>query len=274
MQHYRAVQQSNAPLKPSNAATRDKRTDSGEKYFSNSTPAERYWNSMGAENNSKRQNVSGLLQTIFPDGLAPLASKVAKIERKEQAKAAKQAAKQAAALAVSHAEAHEAAGPAHAADQDAAVIGGKSRAAVSIEPQPPPKPVDRAGSTLRGGWVKQGRLSPEPTKEDVGPSEAQGWAAGTASSSGTGLHRRTSDAASAVFEKARTPHHKHYSHGQKLAASILWETASGKSQPVRLRQCLTYSEICLKNVACAELAQVPLAHLDLQASVHRFAQEV
>lgn len=229
---------------------------------------------MGAENNSKRQNVSGLLQTIFPDGLAPLASKVAKIERKEQAKAAKQAAKQAAALAVSHAEAHEAAGPAHAADQDAAVIGGKSRAAVSIEPQPPPKPVDRAGSTLRGGWVKQGRLSPEPTKEDVGPSEAQGWAAGTASSSGTGLHRRTSDAASAVFEKARTPHHKHYSHGQKLAASILWETASGKSQPVRLRQCLTYSEICLKNVACAELAQVPLAHLDLQASVHRFAQEV
>ncbi|KAL0038215.1 hypothetical protein WJX79_008569 [Trebouxia sp. C0005] len=98
VQHYRGVQQSNAPLQASNAATRDKRTDSGEKYYSNGTPAERYWTSMGAENNSKRQNVSSLLQTIFPDGLAPLANKVAKIELKEQARAAKQAARQAAAL--------------------------------------------------------------------------------------------------------------------------------------------------------------------------------
>jgi len=251
VRHYRGVQQSNAPLQPSNAAMRDKRTDSGERYYSNGTPAERYWTSMGSENNSKRQNVSSLLQTIFPDGLAPLANKVAKIELKEQARAAKQAARQAAALAaLDHADV-----PARldaVTDHATGVTISNAVSAKSAEQ-----------SVQRGGSVMLGRRSPVPFPGSPHVPESQARM-NTASSRHSKMSRRTSDAASAVFEVDRKPHHKHYSHGQKLAASIMWEAASRKSQPVRLRQCLTYSEIQMKNLACAELAQIPLARLDLQ----------
>lgn len=251
VRHYRGVQQSNAPLQPSNAATRDKRTDSGERYYSNGTPAERYWTSMGSENNSKRQNVSSLLQTIFPDGLAPLANKVAKIELKEQARAAKQAARQAAALAaLDHANV-----PVRldaVTDHATGVTTSNAVPAQSAEQL-----------VQRGGSVMLGRRSPVPLPGSPRVPESQARM-NTASSRHPKMYRRTSDAANAVFEVDRKPHHKHYSHGQKLAASIMWEAASGKSQPVRLRQCLTYSEIQMKNLACADLAQIPLARLDLQ----------
>ncbi len=252
VRHYRGVQKSNAPLQPSNAATRDKRTDSGERYYSNGTPAERYWTSMGSENNSKRQNVSSLLQTIFPDGLAPLANKVAKIELKEQARSAKQAARQAAALAaLDHADvpARLDAVTDHATGVTISNADGSAKSAEqSVQP---------------GGSVMLGRRSPVPLPGSPHVPESQARM-NTASSRHSKMSRRTSDAASAVFEVDRKRHHKHYSHGQKLAASIMWEAASGKSQPVRLRQCLTYSEIQMKNLACAELAQIPLARLDLQ----------
>jgi len=293
VQHYKAVQQSNEPLQPITAAARDKRSDSGEKYYSNGTPAERYWTSMGGENNSKRQNVSSLLQMIFPDGLAPLANKVAKIERKEQAKAARQAAKQAAALAaVTHAEAAaEAAAMDTATDHATGIsatrssgagsagmgVGGSSPMAEQLSKQSSARAeaIQRGGSVMQGASspVSGGR-SPMPQAESVSASESQARTAGTASSSRHAEDsRRTTDAISAVFED-RKPRHKHYSHGQKLAASILWEAASGKSQPVRLRQCLTYSEICMKNLACAELAQLPVGRLDLQEPAYRVAQEV
>ena len=287
VQHYQAVQQSNAVLQPSNAASKGRRTDSGDqKYYSNGTPAERYWSTMGSENNSKRQNVSSLLQTIFPDGLAPLANKVAKIERKEQAKAAKQAAKQAAAMAaVSH-------GPAEAAAADSGAdfvtdhatgiaIRKSSSVAVGIAIGPglckaevsASMPADRRTASLhRTGQPPTPSL---PQGENAHESEAQARTSGLASiSSSAYAQRRTSDAASAMFRDAVKPQHKHYSHGQKLAATILWEAASSKSQPVRLRQCLTYSEIRMKNLADAELAQSPLSRLDLQESARRVAQEV
>ncbi|KAA6418998.1 MAG: hypothetical protein FRX49_11101 [Trebouxia sp. A1-2] len=264
VQHYRGVQQSNAPLQASNAATRDKRTDSGEKYYSNGTPAERYWTSMGAENNSKRQNVSSLLQTIFPDGLAPLANKVAKIELKEQARAAKQAARQAAAL-----EALD------QANEPARLDGVTDRATgvTTSNAVPAQSSLSADQSVQQGGTVMLGRRSPVPLPGGPCMPEPQARM-NTVSSRQDRINRRTSDAASAVFEENRKPHHKHYSHGQKLAASIMWEAASGKIQPVRLRQCLTYSEIQMKNLACAQLAQIPLARLDSQEPAYRLAQEV
>ncbi len=264
VQHYRGVQQSNAPLQPSNAATRDKRTDSGEKYYSNGTPAERYWTSMGSENSSKRQNVSSLLQTIFPDGLAPLANKVAKIELKEQARAAKQAARQAAALAaLDHANVP--------ARLDA--VTDHATGVTTSNAVPAQSSLSADQSVQSDGSVMLGRRSPVPLPGGTCVPEPQARM-NTASSRHSSVNRRTSDAASAVFEVDRKPRHKHYSHGQKLAASIMWEAASGKSQPVRLRQCLTYSEIQMKNLACAELAQIPLARLDLQEPAYRVAQEV
>ena len=274
VKHYQAVQQSNAPLQPSNTATKDKRTDSTEKYYSSGTPAERYWTSMGAEN-SKRQNVSSLLQMIFPDGLAPLANKVAKIERKEQAKADRQAARQASALAaVSHAEADaeatEAADNASdlATDHVTGIITRNSGVVIPSTGHVGGRfsigSGDFSGLVGRTRSVMPGSRSPNPPAESVCASDAQARDAGPASGSNADGYRRTTDAASAIFATANKPHHRHYSHGQKLAASILWEAASGKSQPVKLRQCLTYSEIRMKNFASAELAQLPFARLELQ----------
>ena len=287
VQHYQAVQQSNAVLQPSNTASKGCRTDSrDQKYYSNGTPAERYWSTMGSENNSKRQNVSSLLQTIFPDGLAPLANKVAKIERKEQAKAAKQAAKQAAAMAAVSCVPAEAAAADSSADfvtdhATGIVIRKSSSVAVGIAIGPGLNKADvsammaadrRTASLNKAG---QPQTSSVLQGEDVRVFEAQARTSGLASTSSSAhVQRRTSDAASAIFRDDVKPQQKHYSHGQKLAATILWEAASSKSQPVRLRQCLTYSEIRMKNLAEAELAQSPLLHLELQESARRLAQEV
>lgn len=280
VQHYQAVQQSNAAvLQPSNAARRDRRTDSGDKYYSNGTPAERYWGSLGSENNSKRQNVSSLLQTIFPDGLAPLAQKVAKVERKEQAKAAKQAARRAAAAAVeavSQVEADEAAAASSAefVTDHATGISKSSSAAVAMASSSSrtlgeslPSVADQQTASTRRG-IQPRALSFKAVSEAQGRFNAQA----TASSKGAFADRRTvSDAASAMFRTSTKPREKHYSHGQKLAATMLWEAASGKSQPVRLRQCLTYSEIRMKNLAGAEVSS---SRLDVQDSALRVAQEV
>ena len=273
VQHYQAVQQSNAAvLQPSNATRRDKRTDSGDKYYSNGTPAERYWGSLGSENNSKRQNVSSLLQTIFPDGLAPLAQKVAKVERKEQAKAAKQAARRAAIAAVeavSQVEADEAAADSSAdfVTDHASGISKSSSAAVATPSSSRTLDESPPVASIRRG-VQPRALSFKAVSDAQGRTSGQA----TASSGGAFADRRTvSDAASAVFRTSTKPREKHYSHGQKLAATMLWEAASGKSQPVRLRQCLTYSEIRMKNLAGAE---VPSSRLDVQDSALRVAQEV
>ena len=282
VQHYQAVQQSNAVLQPSNAASRDRRTDSGEKYYSNGTPAERYWSTMGSENNSKRQNVSSLLQTIFPDGLAPLANKIAKIERKEQVRAAKQAARQAAAMpAVSHADADAAAASDSSADFVAdhatgvLIRNSSSSAAVATATTPSIKANSALSDRQASSLQSSGQSQTLPPGEGVSVSEAQARTMGLASSSSTApVQRRTSDAASAMFRNSEQPQNKHYSHGQKLAATILWEAASGKTQPVRLRQCLTYSEIRMKSFAKAELPQPGLLRTDLQESAYRVAQEV
>lgn len=283
VQHYQAVQQSNAVLQPSNAANKDKRTDSGEKYYSNGTPAERYWGSMGSENNGKRQNVSALLQTIFPDGLGPLASKVAKIERKEQAKAAREAARQAAGMC--HGAANEAADVYSSADFVTDHATGittrtNSPAAVATADSSSGKLGDLASTaaaqqtaSLRRGT--QSQTLPQGKGMSVSPSDAQARTSGMASGSSTtfGDRRTVSDAASAIFKTSAEPHHKHYTRGQKLAATILWEAASGKSQQVRLRQCLTYSEIRMKNLAAA--AEAPVSRVDVQElAAHRVAQEV
>lgn len=274
VQHYQAVQQSNAVLQPSNAANKDKRTDSGEEYYSNGTPAERYWSSMGSENNSKRQNVSALLQTIFPGGLGPLASKVAKIERKEQARASRQAARQAgdvrpgaadgaaadscADLVVDHAT-----GIAIRSSSSVPVVMANSRSSSKLDGAASTAAAQQTAS-LRRGTQSQTLLPPQGVEGvSVCGSEAHARTSGLASgSSGAFADRRTvSDAASAFFRTSAKPHQEHYTRGQKLAATMLWEAASGKSQPVRLRQCLTYSEIRMKNLAAAEM---PLSRIDLQ----------
>ena len=72
---------------------------------------------------------------------------------------------------------------------------------------------------------------------------------------------------------SRLVQHKHYSHGQKLAAAVLWETASGKSQPVHLRQCLTYSEIRMKNLAGRDDARLPLPGTEHQEPARCIALE-
>ena len=280
VQHYQAVQQSNAAvLQPSNAAGRDKRTDTGDKYYSNGTPAERYWGSLGSENNSKRQNVTSLLQTIFPDGLAPLAQKVAKVERKEQAKAAKQAARQAAAAAtVSRVEADPAAADSSAdfvtghvtgldirkSSSVAAAIAAIAANSSRLPHESPSNVADLQTASMRRG-IQPRALSFKAV------CDAQARTIGLASGGSTGgsafADRRTvSDAASAIFRTSSKPHEKHYSQGQKLAATMLWEAASGKSQPVRLRQCLTYSEIRMKILAGAEM---PLLRLDAQSPAFR-----
>ena len=272
IKHYQAVQQSNAVLQPCNATSKDRRADVGERYYSSGTPAERYWNNMGPENN-KRQNISSLLHTIFPDGLAPLANKVAKIERKEQARAAKAAA---ATAAVSQPEAESGAESAcspadYVTDHVTGIVTSKSSVPLST------KAGDRSRSAAapktpasrdHAGLIQQ-RTSRSPVPATDTAFAASMRNTGMASSTG----RRT-DAGSPKSNAGYAQHHKHYSHGQKLAASIMWETASGKSQAVRLRQCLTYSEIQMKNRACAEVAQSPLARLELQEAAFRVAQEV
>ena len=282
VQHYQAVQQSNAAvLQPSNAGSRDKRIDAGDKYYSNGTPAERYWGSMGSENNSKRQNVSSLLQTIFPDGLAPLAQKVAKVERKEQAKAAKQAARQAAAAAaVSRVEADPAAADSSADFVSDPVTGNgisMSRSeAIAIAPASSRTP-DASPSNvadLQTASIRRGTQPRALLFKAVCEAQARSGGladCGSAGGSAFADRRTVSDAASAIFRTSSKPHEKHYSHGQKLAATMLWEAASGKSQPVILRQCLTYSEIRIKNLAGAE---VPLSRLDVHEPAFRVAQEV
>ena len=280
IKYYQAVQQSNAVLQPSNATAKDRRTDAGEKYYSNGTPAERYWNNMGAENSNKRQNVSSLLQTIFPDGLAPLASKVAKIERREQARAAQQAAKQAAAIAaVSQPEEADAEvwavrhAAVYVADHVTGIVTKKGNPALSTTT------IDRTGAAAapatpaaRDHAALLQQRSSVASRLSIPASAAFG-----ASLTGAGLAAnntgRRSDAASPVYGNGLLQH-KHYSHGQKLAASIMWEAASGKSQSVRLRQCLTHDEIQMKNHACTEAAQSPLSRLDLQEVAFRVAQEV
>lgn len=285
VQHYQAVQQSNVVLQPSDAANKDKRPDSGEKYYSNGTPAERYWGSLGSENNGKRQNVSALLQTIFPDGLGPLASKVAKIERKEQAKAARQAARQAANVRHGAAdEADEVYSSAEFVTDHATGITTRtnSPAAVATAVSSSGRQDDSAStaaaqqtaSLCRGAQSRTLTLS-EGEGMCVSPSDAQARNSEVASRSSTafGDRRTVSDAASAIFKTSAKPCHRHYTRGQKLAATILWEAASGKSQQVRLRQCLTYSEIRMKNLAAA--AAVPVSHVDGQEpAAHRVAQEV
>ena len=277
VQHYQAVQQSNAAvLQPSNAASRGNCMDTGDKYYSNGTPAERYWGSLGSENNSKRQNVSSLLQTIFPDGLAPLAQIVAKVERKEQAKAAKTAAREAAAAAaVSRMEAEPAAADSNAdfvTDQATDVRIRKSGSIAAATATNSFRTLDASPSSV----ADQQRALSRPGKQARPLSfkavcEAQARTTGLASNGSAFADRRTiSDAASAVFRTSSKPLKKHYSHGQKLAATMLWEAASGKSQPVRLRQCLTYSEIRMKNLAGAE---VPLLRFDVHESAFRVAQE-
>ena len=43
----------------------------------------RYSATIGAEGSSKKQHITNLLQQIFPDGITPLADKVARLERRE-----------------------------------------------------------------------------------------------------------------------------------------------------------------------------------------------
>ena len=282
VQHYQAVQQRNAAvLQPSHAASRGRRADTGDKYYNNGTPAERYWGTLGSENNSKRQNVSSMLQTIFPDGLAPLAQKVAKVERKEQAKAARQAARQAAAAAaVSRMEADPAAADSTAdfvTDHATGIGSRKSSSVAAAIATNSIRTLDAApshGADQQGASIRPGRQPQSLSFKTV--CEAQARTSGLATGGITGgsafADRRTiSDAASAIFRTSSKPHEKHYSHGQKLAATMLWEAASGKSQPVRLRQCLTYSEIRMKNLAGTEM---PLSRFDVHEPAFRVAQEV
>ena len=242
---------------------------------------------MGSENNGKRQNVSALLQTIFPDGLGPLASKVAKIERKEQAKVARQAARQAA--DVCHGAADTAADEAAAyssADfvtDHATGITTRTSSSAAVATAASTGRLDGSASnaaaqqtaSLRRGTQSRTLSLPQGEGVSAPASEAQARTSGLASGSSTafGDRRTVSDAASAIFKTSAKHHEKHYTRGQKLAATILWEAASGKSQQVRLRQCLTYSEIRMKNLAAA--AEVPMSHLDVQEpAACRIAQEV
>ena len=43
----------------------------------------RYSATIGAEGSSKKQHITNLLQQIFPEGITPLADKVARLERRE-----------------------------------------------------------------------------------------------------------------------------------------------------------------------------------------------
>ena len=321
VRYYTAVQVSNALTPPATPTTRSSSRNSGsmEQHYSNGTPAERYWSSPAAQGSNKRQNVSSMLQSIFPDGLAPLAQKVATIERKEQVKALRQAARQAAAHAAGDSTASTsgariglAAAPSNAVQGAAASVStaterdsGMAAAHAAIE-RSILGSVNAAlvsPSVEQEAEVARGAISASSVRRKLGkhlgvsfkataaePTDAsQGYAAmqqpsydvrqangastmeqHTFAAASTRDSMRDGGAASlAVGDKGL--HHRHYSRGQKLAAAILWETVSGKSQPVRLRQCLTYSEIRLKNLSCKETASMPKA--EQQDSV-RIAQEV
>lgn len=224
-----------------------------------------------------------MLQSIFPDGLAPLAQKVATIERKEQAKALRQASRQAAAYAASDTAASTsdaangiAASTGDAAERDSGMAA--AQAAIergilgSVNAARDNPSVGQEGEVVKGGSSgssvrrKLGKhlgVSFKATAADLADA-SQGYAvlqqpnADVRQANSASAMQHSPFAAAATSDSmqdsgaaflavdAKALHHRHYSHGQKLAAAILWETASGKSQPVRLRQCLTYSEIRLK----------------------------
>ena len=278
VRYYTAVQQSNEPAPPPTPNTRTSRTNSLERYYSNGTPAERYWSTQGAQGSNKRQNVSSMLQSIFPDGLAPLAQKVAAIERKEHAKAQRQASRLAAACAAS--DVATPSSDASNVDSDLAAAHAAIERSITdslntaLDASSSQQDSTTAAS-LQGPAVQHSGAS--AAKQRVGKPSGVSFKV-TAAESADGLQATAmmqqtpselrlvnsagrmqdqypvtastvSDGAVAVGDADRTQRHQHYSRGQKLAAAILWETASGKSQPVRLRQCLTYSEIRMKNLS-------------------------
>lgn len=287
VQYYTAVQQSNELAPPPTPNTRPSKSNNLERYYSNGTPAERYWSTQGAQGSNKRQNVSSMLQSIFPDGLAPLAQKVAAIERKEHTKAqrhtsrlaAARAASDAAMLSTDAADADSNLAAAHAAIErsitdslntalDAPSSQQDSTAAASLEGPA----VQHPGASA----AKQRVGKPSDVSFKVTAAESADGLQATATMQQTPSELRLVDSASRMLKQYpvtastvndrpgdgavasgdadRTQRHQHYSRGQKLAAAILWETASGKSQPVRLRQCLTHSEIRMKNLSRKESA--------------------
>lgn len=303
VRYYTAVQQSNELTPPPTPTTRSSSRVSGamERYYSNGTPAERYWSTPAAQGSNKRQNVSSMLQSIFPDGLAPLAQKVAAMERKEQTKLQRQAARRAAAVAATDTAALTS--DAAQADSSTALLHPALGSVVdrSSSMAAAQAAIERSitasvNATLDTANSRQ-TIAAVSTQDDLAPgkrkihkhlgvsfrdtaatSSAHGLQSnvsdkpslsqtGTASGAGVLPHHRPattpavgvvhtgdSSAASGGDDAGSMQHHKHYSRGQKLAAAILWETASGKSQPVRLRQCLTYSEIRMKNLSCKDMA--------------------
>lgn len=283
------------------------------RYYSNGTPAERYWSSQGAHGSSKRQNVSNILQTIFPDGLAPLAQKVASIERQEQVRAHRLAARQAAELSLAASDPQSAgaasvdtAGPGSASFEDALTRLGlgtdatvasdaapAGMASASANAEPAQQAQARSLSNRAAGrshvsfsQAAAGRADTSAVQSSDSQQGVGSWSHGLhedqvrsspAASSSVGNSAAAcaaaGAAASAINAVRRPLPHKHYNHGQKLAAAILWETASGKSQPVRLRQCLTYSEIRMKNLTCKDDARLPLSGAEYQESARYVAQE-
>ena len=194
--------------------------------------------------------------------------------------AAKQAARQAAAAAaaVSRVKADP-----EAADSSVDLVtepaignGFRKSSPVAIATVPTSsRTLDASPSNVADQQKASGRRGTQPRALSFkAVCEAQARVTGVADDGSAGgiafADRRTvSDAASAIFHTSSKPH-EHYSHGQKLAATMLWEAASGKSQPVRLRQCLTYSEIRMKNRPGAE---APVSRVDVQDAAFRVAQE-